>query len=64
MIGTTVEEFGLFVIPTPMVSWPGAQPFRARTEAYGAPAGFYDRYAETNLALYLRNALPASPARS
>jgi len=56
LIGTTAEEFRVFVVPTPMVSWPGAQPFRTRTEAYGAPAGFYDRYAETNVEPYVRNA--------
>ncbi|MEV4216778.1 carboxylesterase family protein [Nonomuraea sp. NPDC049725] len=56
LIGTTVEEFRTFVVPTPMVGWPGDAAFRTRTEAYGAPAGFYDRYAETDVAPYPRNA--------
>ncbi|MGI5486864.1 carboxylesterase/lipase family protein [Microtetraspora malaysiensis] len=56
LIGTAVEEFRLFVVPTFMVAWPGAKPFRTRTEVYGVPAGFYDRYAETNIEPYARNA--------
>ncbi|MCA2220911.1 carboxylesterase/lipase family protein [Nonomuraea aurantiaca] len=56
LIGTTVEEFRTFVVPTAMVGWPGAAPFRTRTEVYGAPAGFYDRYADTSVEPYVRNA--------
>ncbi|MER5932002.1 carboxylesterase family protein [Streptomyces sp. NPDC002054] len=55
MIGTTAEEFRLFVVPTPLVSLPDADFFRARIAAYGAPADLYDRYAETNVEPYVRN---------
>ncbi|MEU6715660.1 carboxylesterase family protein [Nonomuraea sp. NPDC046802] len=56
LIGTATEEFRLFVVPTPLVAWPGVQPFKNRIRAYGAPVEFYDRYAETNVPPYVRNA--------
>ncbi|MBP0448018.1 carboxylesterase/lipase family protein [Kitasatospora sp. RG8] len=56
LIGTTTEEFRLFVIPTPMVYWPDAEAFRARAEVYGVPAGFYDQYAKGGTDVYPRRA--------
>ncbi|MBL1101102.1 carboxylesterase/lipase family protein [Streptomyces coffeae] len=54
LMGTTTEEFRIFVVPTSLVSWPGEKPFRDRLAAYGVPGDFYDRYAETNVQPYVR----------
>ncbi|WP_269856824.1 carboxylesterase/lipase family protein [Streptomyces sp. RPT161] len=55
LMGTATEEFRLFLAPTPLAARPEERPFRDSLRAYGVPADFYDRYAETNAPPYVRD---------
>ncbi|MER5640612.1 carboxylesterase family protein, partial [Kitasatospora sp. NPDC002227] len=54
LIGTTTEEYRLFLIASPLVQLTDPAPLRARVEAYGAPPGSYDDYAAGGSPAYPR----------
>jgi para-nitrobenzyl esterase len=56
LMGTCVEEFRLFIVTSALVSVLLPGPFKDRVNAYGAPAGAYDSYANNGTDAYPRNA--------
>jgi para-nitrobenzyl esterase len=56
LMGTTIEEFRLFIVTSALVSVLLPKPFKDRVKAYGAPDTAYDSYANNGTAAYPRNA--------
>ncbi|MFF7441707.1 hypothetical protein [Streptomyces sp. NPDC008122] len=57
LLGTTTEEFRLFVTTTFMVGWDAPALFKPRLKAYGCPDGAYDAY-NFDGPVYPRKAVP------
>ncbi|WP_405660632.1 carboxylesterase family protein [Streptomyces sp. NBC_01166] len=55
LMGTTTEEFRLFIVTSALVSVLLPGPFKTRLKAYGAPDSAYDAYAKNDTAAYPRN---------
>jgi para-nitrobenzyl esterase len=56
LMGTTTEEFRLFIVTSALVSVLRPGPFKDRVKAYGAPNSAYDSYANNSTDAYPRNA--------
>jgi para-nitrobenzyl esterase len=56
LMGTTAEEFRLFVMTSDLLLLGTAELFKARLAAYGAPGEFYDFYKAGDSAAYPRTA--------
>lgn len=56
LMGTTTEEFRLFIVTSALVSVLLPGPFKERVKAYGAPNTAYDGYKDNGTAAYPRNA--------
>ncbi|MFD6281747.1 carboxylesterase/lipase family protein [Streptomyces sp. NPDC060209] len=55
LMGTTTEEFRLFIVTSALVSVLLPGPFKTRVKAYGAPDSAYDTYATNDTAAYPRS---------